>query len=160
MTIIFDDFCDEKHYVTTPVPPFPRGGHVFVHNFCIYFWKGWRGTWTIQWGVRHTTFVYPTLTKQHSTYYMMTFVWQCSFVTINIPHVDVHSTHWWFPCWWSSTIFVLMMIVIDDDLPRCLHVYFSWSPLTINATIPSIIKNVMLNLLLSPTMFPQYPLHS
>ena len=115
MTIIFDDFCDEKHYVMTPVPPFPRGGHVFVHKFCIYFWKGWRGTWTIQWGVRHTTLSHHLLTKQHSTYYMMTFVWQCSFVTINIPHVDVHSTHVmisfvddlrWFPFWWWSSLMI------------------------------------------------------
>jgi hypothetical protein len=40
MTIIFDNFFNDFHYVMTPIPHFPRGGHVFVHKFCIYFWKG------------------------------------------------------------------------------------------------------------------------
>ena len=143
MTIIFDDFFNDFHYVMTPIPPFPRGGHVFVHNFCIYFWKGLKRTWTIQWGVRHTIFSHHLLYPVHSTYYMTISVWWWSSLTIDVPHVDFHSTHWRFPCWWSSMIFVLVMIVIVDDLPRCLHVYFSWSPLTINITIPSISKNIM-----------------
>jgi hypothetical protein len=37
---IFDDIRDGKHYVTIPHPPFPRGEHMVVHKFCIYFWKG------------------------------------------------------------------------------------------------------------------------
>ena len=67
---------DDNHFslLFTPPPPiFAQGGRG-VHKFCIYFWKGWRGTWTSNGGVRHTIFSHHLLTKQHSTYYMMTFI--------------------------------------------------------------------------------------
>jgi hypothetical protein len=80
-----------------PLPRFPRGGHVFVHNFCIYFWKRWRGTWTIQWEVRHAIFSHHLLYPVHSTYIPTIFICWWSSLTIDVPHVDFHSTHWRFP---------------------------------------------------------------
>jgi len=139
MTIIFDDFFNDFHYVMTPIPLFPRGGHVFVHNFCIYFWKGWRGTWTINIGVRPNTFVYPSWTIYiPHTFRRFSFVddhhWQLTFpMLIFIPHmwrfplliiiVDFHL--WWVPLlmiflvvytfilvdfhWWFSLLTFILM---------------------------------------------------
>ncbi len=97
---------DDNHFLIIFIPPprFPRGGHVFIHNFCIYFWKGWRGTWTIQWGVRHTTLSYPLLYPVHSTYYMTISVWWWSSLIIDVPHVDFQSTH----------VMISLLMIIDD----------------------------------------------
>ena len=102
-----------------PLPRFPRGGHVFVHNFCIYFWKRWRGTWTINIGVRHTSFSYPLLCPVHSTYYMTISVWWWSSLTIDVPHVDFHSTHVMislliiivdFRLWWVPLLMIFLVV--------------------------------------------------
>jgi len=143
-------------HMFTPIPQCSREGDGGFAIFCIYFWKGIKRTWLRHGRVRHAIFSYHLLYPVHSTYYMTISVWWWSLLTIDVPHVDFHSTHWWFPCWWSSMISVLMMIIIDDDLPRCLYVYFNWSPLTINITIPSVIKNIIILNLLFPTQMSLY----
>ena len=104
MTTIFDNFFNDFHYMMTPVPPFPRGGYMFFHKFCIYFWKGWKGTWTSNGWVRHAIFSHHLLYPVHSTYYTIIYLWWWSFLTICVPHVDFHSTYWRF---------LLLIIIVD-----------------------------------------------
>ena len=112
-------------HMFTPIPQCSREGDGGFAIFCIYFWKGIKRTWLRHGRVRHAIFSYHLLYPVHSTYYTTISVWWWSLLTIDVPHVDFHSTRWWFPCWWSSMISVLMMITIDDDLPRFICVYFN-----------------------------------
>ena len=103
-------------------PPSPNvhvrgtGGFMF---FCIYFWKGWRRTWTIQWGVRHTISLHHLLCPVHSTYIPTIFIYWWLSLIIDVPHVDFRSTHVMislliiivdFRLWWVPLLMIFLVV--------------------------------------------------
>jgi len=105
-----------------PSPVFYRGGDGGFTSFVYIFGKVLKRTWLRHGRVRPTPFMYPTLTKQHSTYYMTISVWWWSLLMIDVPHVDVHSTHMTIPIvdfhrWFSS-----LTSSVDDSYSAFIHV--------------------------------------
>ena len=96
-------------HMFTPIPQCSREGDGGFAIFCIYFWKGWRGTWLRHGRVRHAIFSYHLLYPVHSTYYTTISVWWWSLLTIDVPHVDFHSTH---------VMISLLIIIVNFHLWR------------------------------------------